>query len=152
MSGENHELVVRVRAAQAVLDAYRDKPFEWGKFDCVRLAALDLKLLGYKAGLARFGYYRSERSALKALRKQGFEDLTAAVDALGLPRIAPASALPGDLVGLPGPSGWIALAVVLSNGRMLAFAEQTGRCEIGEPTYAPDWPDPIAWRVAPCLK
>lgn len=147
-----HPLVARRDAAQAVIDAYDGKPFVWGQWDCARLAALDLKLLGHKVGLARFGYYRSARSAAKALKSQGCADLADAMDALGFPRIAPAFRLPGDIIGFGHPDmpTRVALTVAVSNGRVFGFHEDTGAACVMEPHFLVASVDYMAWRVDPC--
>lgn len=87
------------------------------------MAAHLLHQYGVKVPAMKGRTYRTETAAMRALLRTGFADLIEAVDALGLDRIAPASARTGDLVGLPcsdGPWG-CALAVAVGNGRMLGF-------------------------------
>ena len=67
------------------------------------------------------------------MRRSGHRDLVAAVDAFGLERIAPASALAGDIVALPTDDEVFgaALCVAVGNGRVLGFHE--GVCAVLEP-------------------
>jgi hypothetical protein len=123
-----------VEIAQAALDAYIGKPFAWGENDCARLGAFVLRLAGYKPNLSRFGAYRSELSAVRALKRHKLGSLTEAVDEIGLMRIAPAATLPGDLISFPGDTegGLDGLTVVLGNGRVLGFtaSAEAGACSI----------------------
>lgn len=138
-------MIARRDAAQATLDRFVGVPFHWGKADCVRLAAFNLRQLGYRPRLSKGGAYGSFRGAVKALGLAGFADLMAAVDAQGLPRIAPSQALPGDLVALPGEEGWPALTVALGNGRVLGWKADRPDCGVMQPI------EPLtAWRARPC--
>jgi hypothetical protein len=136
-----------VEAAEATLVAFVGKPLTWGKWDCARLVAFDLKRLGHKPRLSRGGYYKSPIGARRALKRAGFETLEAALDDLALPRIGFASALPGDVVALESGEDWPGLAIALGNGRILAFSAAHGVCGVGQPTQ-----DDIrgVWRADPC--
>ena len=137
-----HPMVKRQRAAQACIDRFVGKPYTPGVRDCARLAAHSMHGMGRKVGLLKGVKYTSEVGAVKALRKLGFADLIAAVDALGLERIPPAAALPGDLVAMPcapGPFG-CALMVAVGNGRVLGFSD--GVCAVFQPLEFV-----TAWRV-----
>lgn len=120
----------RVKAAQLCIDKFVGKPYEPGKSDCLRLFSTAVKAQGMKLSLAKVRSYSSEEGALRALRQEGYASLMAAVDAFGLPRIAPASALPGDIVALPAEEGnpfGCALTVSVSNGRVVGFQEIEGQ-------------------------
>jgi hypothetical protein len=136
-------------AAQATVKRFEGRKFKWSTNDCVRLAAFTLRRLGYKPPMPKAGSYRSALGARQALKAAGFDSLEAALDSLGLPRIAPAAAVAGDILGLPADDGgdWVGLSVALGNGRALAF--QGGRCRIGEPKY-PEGVKVLCWRVDPC--
>ena len=144
-------LVRRVEIAQEALDTFAGKPFAWGTMDCARLAALVLRRAGYKPNLAQFGDYRSDRAALRALKTRKMKSVLDWIDSVkGLRRIAPASALPGDLIAFPGMGGWDGLAVALGNGRVLAFS---GEAEDHAAVVIAAKLDlaTAAWSVAPCL-
>jgi hypothetical protein len=145
-------LAIRRDVAQATLDAFFGKPLAWGKTDCARLGAFTLKGLGYKPALARGGFYSSPKGAWRALKRAGFDSLTAAIDALALPRIPPAAALPADLIVLPGEDGWDAVHVAVGNGRALGIAPGTATFSVLQPLYAncPQGRPAIAWRCEPC--
>ncbi len=145
----NNPMVLRVEIAQQALEHFHGKPLEWGRTDCARLAAYVLKPLGYKPGLSRFGDYKTELGARRAVRRQGMTDTPDWLDTIhGLVRIPPAAALPADIVGMPGAGGWTSLTVALGNGRLLGFHPDAGvgSCTVVEPLAAPI----ACWRAAPC--
>lgn len=142
-------LLARVDAAQQAMDHFAGKPLVWGRTDCARLAAHVLKTLGYKPGLSRFGDYKTELGARRALRRHGMTDTPDWLDTIhGLIRIAPAAALPGDVVGMPGAGNWTSLTICLGNGRLLGFHPEAGVgvCTVVQPLIAPV----AAWSAAPC--
>ena len=143
----------RVEIAQATLDAFRHRPFEWGPSDCCRLAAHAIKGAGYNPGLARGGSYTTEFGARRALKRAKLTGLDHWLDDLGFPRIPAAAALPGDIVGFrhPAQNGWTALSVALGNGRLLGFCPETNLCHVLQPDYLTADLDANGWRVEPCL-
>lgn len=148
----SHPMVARASAAQATMDAFLDQPFSWkrevGK-DCVRLAAFDLKQLGYKPRLSRGGSYSTALGARKALKRAGYANIEAALDDLGLARMPWAHHLPGDIVALPSDEDWPALGVVVARETVLAFSPHTGLCQLAKP---PAEDIRILWSARPCLK
>lgn len=137
------EMLRRQRAAQATVDRFRGVPFAYGKNDCARLAAFALRQMGHKPALAKAGSYSSALGATRALKRLGHDDLASALDALGLLRIPPIAALPGDLIMLPadGPFGG-ALAMAVGNGRVIGYHEDAAGAEILHPLQYI-----AAWRV-----
>lgn len=136
-------IVKRISATQQVLDGWLGRPFVWGENDCAHLCAAMLFAMGHTDPLSDIKPYATQRGAKRELKKAGYADLDGAIDALGLERIAPARAMPGDLVGLPG-EGWTALGVAVGQGRVIAFA--SGSC-----AWGPIEACAMAWSV-PCLK
>ena len=140
------ELLIRADAVQAVIDRYFDKSFEWGKRDCVHLAAFCIQQLGHTDPLQGVKSYKTPLGAKKAMRAAGVKDFAEHIDAMGFERIGYAMALPGDLVGFPGQfhnsdEESTALGVFIGNGRILGFANGKG-----------DWADADrvvthAWRI-----
>ncbi|MBP8234455.1 MAG: hypothetical protein KAY22_19350 [Rhizorhabdus sp.] len=132
-------------AAQATLDEFRDKPFKFGERDCVRMAAAHLRRLGYRVKLPAKGSYRTVRSARKALADRGFANICAAVDAHGLERIAPAAAVVGDIIAIPGEHDFGgALLVALGNGRCVGYHQDLVGAGVLQPIeYI------TAWRATP---
>lgn len=133
-------MIRRVAAVQATIDRFRDKPLKLGTDDCVRMAAFALRKQGVRASLLKAGSYSSEVGARRVMKRLGYETLADAVDALGLPRIAPAMALPGDILSLRSKEGDVALTVAVGNGRVLGFWEAAGVCTVFQPVeYADAW-------------
>lgn len=130
-------------AAEACVQRFGDRPFALGKRDCVKLAAHLLHARGVGTPVLKGCRYGTLAGALRAFRQAGFATLADAVDALGLPRIAPARMVAGDLVAMPGEDGdpfGCVLAVAIGNGRVFGFIE--GRAQAVEPfAYV------AAWRV-----
>jgi hypothetical protein len=134
-------MIRRQQAAQMTIDRFHGKPLSYGKDDCARMTVFCLKKLGLKVSLLKAGAYKSHLGSVRALKRLGFANISEAVDALGLPRIAPAMCLPGDIMALPSEEGdELALAVAVGNGRVLAFWAGSGSvCTVVQPlkfTYA----------------
>lgn len=126
-------LVRRVAAVEATIARFKDKPLTLGKDDCVRMAAFALRKQGVKASLLKAGSYSSEAGARRVMVRLGYASLADALDSLGLPRIAPAMALPGDILSMRSPAGDVALVVAVGNGRVLGFWESAGVCTVFQP-------------------
>jgi len=127
-----HIMLKRAAAVQACMDRFAFKPVEPGVRDCGKLAAHDLHHMGRSARLLNGWKGRTWASAVRYIRRQGFADLVALVDGMGLERIAPAAALPADLIAMPTDeeNGFgCSLAVALDNGRVLALNPATGLIE-----------------------
>ena len=120
--------ITGAQAAQACIDRFAGKPYAPGKRDCAKLAAHLLHQRGRPVPMLKGVKYATEAAALKTLRGLGFKCLVEAVDALGLERIAPARAMPGDLVALPcEDERWgCALTVAVGNGRVFGFVGGAG--------------------------
>lgn len=134
-------LILRQAAAQATIDRFQGLPLQLGKDDCVRMTIFCLKKLGVKVSLLKISPYKTEIGAARVLKALGFDSITEAVDALGLPRIAPAMCLPGDIMTLKAAGSHdVALAVAVGNGRVLGFWEAAGVCTVFQPLeYGTAW-------------
>lgn len=124
-------LVQRVAAVDATIKKFNDCLLVYGKSDCVKMSAFALKQQGRKIAMARIGQYSNALGAARVLKKLGYETVLDAVDGEGLIRIAPASALPGDLIALPAEHFGGALFLVVGNGR--AFGYFDGKFQVGQP-------------------
>lgn len=141
-------LVIRREAVEATIQRFNGKPMKWGRVDCAQIAAHNLRQLGIKTGLMKGQRYASEHAALKALRDEGFAGLAEAVDAM-LPRIAPAMAIQGDLIGMEteGEVWDVALCVAVGNGRVLGIRDGVAMI------LQPDLSKAVtAWRANPCRR
>lgn len=122
-------MVRRVAAAQACIDRFVGKTYDCSKNrDCIKLAGHSMHKMGRRTGLTKGLRYSSEAGGLRVMRKLGFKTLIEAVDAAGLERIAPAMALPGDIIALQtGDSAFgCSLAVAVGNGRVVGFVNGFG--------------------------
>lgn len=144
MPDRSHPLTFRRDVTQATLDRFKDQPFQFGKRDCVRMCAFHLRAMGYRPHLAKAGSYSTYLGARRALRAAGFYTLGGAVDGIGLTRIAPAAALPGDLIELPSEDDIGALGIAAGNGRLLGYHPDAAGAVIVQPTEFV-----AAWRVEP---
>lgn len=126
--------IIRRRAAQACIDKFRDRSYKPGIRDCARLVRHDLHKLGIKVPFLDGRTWKSEAEGLRVLRALGFKSLIEAVDALGLPRIAPARALPSDIIALETSHQLGALSVAVGNGAVIGYTEASPNGEILRPT------------------
>ncbi|HTN39753.1 MAG TPA: hypothetical protein VLZ84_01290 [Asticcacaulis sp.] len=136
------EMIHRINCASETLAQYIDARFQWGRRDCVRMCASHVRRMGHKVSLVKAGEYSSLAGAKAALKRAGYETLEAALDARFDP-IAPAAALPGDIIALPSDIQFPALAIRLSNNAVLHTSN--GGFAISQPLAFV-----AAWRV-PCL-
>jgi len=145
LGGEPTPLERRVVATQKTLDDWKDRPFDWATGStCLRLAVEHLRRMGYRPPLSRAGTFKTALGAKGALARAGVGNLGEAVDLLGLEHIAPAMAIVGDLVELPGEAPFGALTVALGNGRVLGFHQDAPGCCVLQPQEFV-----TAWRVNP---
>ncbi len=126
-------MVRRVAAAQATLDRFQGRAFAFGKDDCARMAVFHLRKLGLHPRIAKAGSYSSLLGARRALARSGFTSLAEAVDSHGLIRIAPAAAVVGDLLMLPGVEDFGALTIAMGNGRVLGWHEDAPGAAVLQP-------------------
>lgn len=137
---EPTDLERRVTGAQAVLFDWIGQPFKWGERDCARLAHAALEARGRTSELAGAARYTSAAGSVRALRRLGYDDLPAALDGQGLQRIAPASALPLDIVALPSEGDMPSLTVALGGGRVLCFHPESASAVVFQPRqYVAAW-------------
>ena len=108
------EIERRVATAQATLDRFKDRPMRLGRNDCVRMAAFHLRKLGHRVVLPPSGAYASVRSGLRELEARGYKCLADALDSFGFARIAPAAAVPSDILMLPAVDRLGALVIALT--------------------------------------
>jgi len=86
------------RRLAVYLDGHRGAVFRYGRLDCALFAAGAVKAMTGKDPARGFrSKYRSQASAVRAIRAAGFEDLAAVVSSK-FEAIAPAFARRGDLV------------------------------------------------------
>lgn len=127
-----HPMLKRAAATQACMDRFAYKPVEPGVRDCGKLAAHDLHRMGRSAKLINAARHTSWAGALRYLERTGFASLVDLMDAV-LPdsRIAPAAALPADIIAMPTDADGFgcSLAVALDGGQVLALNPSSGLIE-----------------------
>ncbi len=143
---KSRPLVVRKKATDATLEKFGGRPFALGSVDCGKMTAFHLRQLGHKVRLSKAGQYKTALGAKAALRRMGYNTLAEAMDGLGFERIAPASALVGDVISLPAEHDLWGLGIWLGNANALAFHEGHDGLVVLTPT-ADALRDAIAWRV-----
>ena len=141
-----HPIILRGQIAQILIAKFYRQPFAWGSKDCAHLIADCLVSMGHGNPLARVPAYHDYRSAKKAMKKSGITNFSEYLDER-FERIAPAMALPGDIVGIPTehPETFdLALGVALGQGRVLAFHDVAD--------YGPVSVCTSAWRIPPVME
>lgn len=124
----------RAQAADACWQRFYAKSYVPGTRDCVKLATHALIKMSHGSGPVKGLRYSTEAAGYKLMRKAGFKTLPEALDAMGLPRIAPAMAMQGDLIAMDAgddnPFG-AALTVAMPDGLVLGFSQ--GICSTWRP-------------------
>lgn len=142
------DLIARVDATQKTIDHWLDAVFEWGSSDCGQMVGSHLEALGFDTPLSVAGTYTTELGAKRVMRKLGASSMEDFLDKLGFERIAPASAITGDVVGFPGGSEgeeWTALGVHVGSDRIVGFAAAPDEAAIVR--AGPVSVCTVAWRV-----
>ena len=142
------DLIARVDATQKTIDHWLDAVFVWGASDCGQMVGSHLEALGFKTPLGNAGNYTTELGAKRVMRKLGASSMEDFLDKLGFERIAPASALTGDVVGFPGGSEgkeWTALGVHVGTDKIVGFAAAGDEAAIVR--AGPVSVCTVAWRV-----
>lgn len=127
-----NDVFKRAAATQACMDRFGFKPVEPGVRDCGKLTAHALHKQGRSAKLLNASRHTTWAGALRYLSKTGAKDLVALIDMMGLERIPPAAALPGDIIAMPtdDANGFgCSLTVALDNGRVLGLNPTTNMIE-----------------------
>ena len=116
-------MIKRKMAVDACMLRFNGKQGRPGVRDCGKLASHALNKMGHKATVITASKHKSWASAISYLKDNGFNDLFGLMDATELPRIAPACALPGDIIAMPTDEEGFGctLTVYLGNGFILAF-------------------------------
>ncbi|WP_260928224.1 DUF6950 family protein [Novosphingobium sp. 9] len=131
----------RREATASTLERFAGKPFAFGSCDCGLVVIAHLKAMGWpiKTG----GTWSTMLGLKRWLRRHGGSG-AAAIDSWGVPRIAPAMVLIGDVVELAGETDFGSFGVVIGNGRVLAFHQDADGLAIIQPTGLPIL---TAWRT-----
>lgn len=115
------DLVRRMKAVEATERHFAGRRWKPGSVDCVQMGAFHARRFGWK--LPRIAPYRSIAQGRARLAGLGCKTLAELLDRIGMERIAPAYALIGDLIVIPGDDEMGALQIALGNGAMKGFRE-----------------------------
>lgn len=115
------QLIRRRVLTERTRDRYYGRLFKWGSGDCAKAGHFHLKPFGWK--LPAPGRYSSAEGARRRLEELGVETLPDLIASIGIPEIAPARVLPGDIVSFASDHLIGALGIVTGNGLMLAYHE-----------------------------
>ena len=115
----------RRRAVAATRKRFEGKPHRFGVNDCVKAGAAHVRNMGHRKalGLAKAGSYKNAIGAKRALQRAGFGSVADALTAAGFPEIAPAAALPGDLLIASGTHGLDAVGVLIAHDTLFGYLE-----------------------------
>jgi len=133
-------LVERVEITNATLAQFVGQPFAFGACDCGLMVIRHLKAMGWTI---RTGGTWKTATALKRFLKRHGGSGAACIDSWGLPRIAPAAAIVGDIVEIQGVPPFGAFGICVGNGRIMAFHEDAEGVAILQPVEPPI----AAWRA-----
>lgn len=111
----------RQKHTQATLAKFGARAFRWGACDCAKIAAFHLRK--FRWVVPKTGGYRTAEEATARLAALGCDSLPDLAEKVGLPEIAPAYAIIGDIVSFAADHALGALGIVVGNGNMLAFHE-----------------------------
>lgn len=126
-------LLAQRDAAQATLDQFIGKPFEWGRYDCAKMVIFHLRQLGISLSISKAGRYSTAIGAVRAVKRLNFSTLAEVLDDRGLVRIPPASRIAGDIVEIPGTEGPGSLTISVGNGRVFGYHEALVGADVLQP-------------------
>lgn len=120
------DLERRRRAIAITRKRFAGKPHRFGVNDCVKAGAAHIRNMGHRKslGLSKAGVYKNAIGAKAALRRAGFEGVGDALTKAGFVEIAPAAALPGDLLIADGCHGLDAIGIVIAHDTLFGFLEE----------------------------
>jgi hypothetical protein len=135
--GETPDMVRRRDATQRTFDAFMDEPFTWEGSTCIHLAVFHARAMGWD--MPNVPEFHGAAGARMALKKMGVRSVKGLLNSFFAP-IAPAYALVGDLLALPGEKGLEGVCVVLGNGRCLGWLSGYEGATVLEPLiYRGGW-------------
>jgi len=114
----------RAYAAEQTIKKFQWVPFKPGEFDCVKMAIFHLRKAGCPAKFKTPLNYKSIPSGHAMLRKMGFKSLSEYLDA-NFEKIAPASALVGDIIEMESEHPLGALTIYIGNGATFGWHNHT---------------------------
>jgi hypothetical protein len=101
-------------------DRYAGRDLDYFEYDCGKLVIEHLRRMDWD--IPKVGDWRSKLGLAKFIRRNGGSG-GAVLDGWGLERMAPARAIIGDIVEMPGEPPFGAFGLCLGNGAVLAWSE-----------------------------
>ena len=145
-------LELRRTAVEQTIAHWRDKPFEMPKHDCFKMEVFLLRLLGVplRSSSKCIGYKTPLAARATLKRVYGVRSMVELNDKF-FKRIAPAFALPGDIIAMPGwEDGTLgAVGIYMGNELVFCYEEEHDTPQAGRLTYDPDREPLAAWSVLP---
>lgn len=123
-----NDLQRRVAATQATESRFRDRPFSWSRAaTCIHLVRFHAARMGHR--LPVVPGFRSALTARRALNATGFDTLPALLDA-HFTAVPAAYLAVGDILAIPGDSGFEALLVKGGIDKFLGWHQDGRGCTI----------------------
>jgi hypothetical protein len=138
--GSSLPLYERVALTRATLDRFAGKPFSFGSCDCGLMVISHLKAMGWT--IRTGGTWKTATALKRFLNRHGGTGASC-IDSWGVPRIAPAEVIVGDIVEMRGEPPFGAFGVALGNGRVMAFHQDAPGVAVLQPVEPPL----AAWRT-----
>lgn len=134
-------LIERRDATLRTMERFVGPAFDWGKYDCGKMLIAHLREMGHRPRIGAGGTWKTPLGLKRFLASHGGSG-AACLDGWGLMRIAPAMAIVGDILEMPGEPPFGAFGICVGNARVMAYHEDTEGAAIIQPTdYV------AAWRV-----
>lgn len=125
-------LVQRRDATKRTMERFVGRPFTWGEFDCGKMLIAQLREMKHRPVIGPGGTWKNAVGLKRFLSRHGGSG-AACLDGWKLPRITGAEAWLGDIVEMPGEPPFGAFGIVVGNGRVLAYHEDTEGAAIIQP-------------------
>lgn len=113
----------RQKVTQATIDKFAGHPFEWGKYDCAKMLAFHLRMLGRPVAHAKAGSYSDALGAARSIKRLGYDNMGDLMRARFLD-IPPASCLLGDIIELESESPLGCLGIALGNNAIYCYSDE----------------------------
>ncbi|PCI51400.1 MAG: hypothetical protein COB49_01985 [Alphaproteobacteria bacterium] len=112
----------RIIACETVLADFKDKPFAWGRADCMAFICAYLRAAKCHPKRIRHGQWKTERGAVRGLIKMGYPSLEALLDA-HFDRVGVICARDGDIALIKAEGVWGGGAGLVAGWRVWAPGE-----------------------------
>jgi len=122
------ELDRRALAVRNTQARFEGKPFDWVRAaTCIHLVRFHARQMGHK--VPTVPRFRSALTARRVLQDMGHDSLVSLMDA-HFERIAPAFCRVGDVMALPGDSGFDAIVIRAGVNKWIGWHEDAPGCTV----------------------